>query len=116
MKTEDRIDWLCRLRAWLECRAIDTPHNEKFIEAITDALKKTPRWIPCSERLPEEERKLYWICTDAGCQCECMWTNRNPYWHDKLLIEWHWSYISTWQKVIAWMPLPEPYKESEDKE
>ena len=71
-------------------------------------------WIPCSERLPEEEKKTYWVCTDTECQCACRWTN------NRFGIgqgEWGWSLFDTPQytKPIAWMPLPKPYKaESED--
>ena len=67
-------------------------------------------WIPCSERLPENERKEYWVCTDTGYQCECRWTNVNPIWTD-LTTDWHWNIFDTPQytKVVAWMPLPEVY-------
>lgn len=69
-------------------------------------------WIPCSERLPEDEHKTYWVCTDTGYQCECRWTNVNPIWTD-LTTDWHWNIFDTPQytKVVAWMTLPEPYEE-----
>lgn len=68
-------------------------------------------WIPVSERLPEEENKRYWICTDCGYQCECRWTNVNPIW-TYLTTDWHWNIMDVpqYSKVVAWMPLPEPYK------
>lgn len=69
------------------------------------------RWIPCSDRLPENECKEYWVCTDTGYQCECRWTNVNHFWPN-LTTDWHWNIFDTPQytKVVAWMPLPEPYK------
>ena len=72
------------------------------------------RWIPCSERLPEGEKKHYWICTDTGYQCECRWTNINHFWTD-LTTDWHWHImdIPQYSAVVAWMPLPEPWKEGE---
>lgn len=73
------------------------------------------KWIPTSERLPENQIKSYWICTDCGYQCECRWTNVNTFWTD-LTTDWHWHHmdVPSYQKVVAWMPLPEPYKESEE--
>lgn len=74
-------------------------------------LREQTRWIPCSERLPEEENKRYWICTDYGYQCECRWTNVNHIWTN-LTTDWHWNIMDVpqYSKVVAWMPLPEPYK------
>lgn len=68
------------------------------------------RWIPCSERLPEKKRKTYWVCTDTEYQCECRWTNNRFGLGES--DNWGWSYFDTPQytEVIAWMPLPEPYK------
>lgn len=73
-----------------------------------------PHWIPCSERLPEEGNKSYWICTDGGYQCECRWTNVNHFWTN-LTTDWHWHIMDVpqYSKVVAWMPLPEPYREGE---
>jgi len=78
---------------------------------LLPSAQPEPQWIPCSERLPEEERKEYWICTDTGYQCECRWTNVNHFWTD-LTTSWHWHIMDVPQyaKVVAWMPLPEPYK------
>ena len=76
------------------------------------------QWTPCSERLPEEESKSYWICTDDGYQCQCRWTNVNRFWTN-LTTDWHWHTMEVpqYSKVVAWMPLPEPYKaESEELE
>jgi hypothetical protein len=90
-------------------------HGDLKIEDMADDLAE-PQWIPCSERLPEEERKEYWICTDTGYQCECRWTNVNHFWTD-LTTSWHWHIMDVPQyaKVVAWMPKPKPYKaESEE--
>lgn len=105
-------------------------HN-KVIDMAIEAFNKVEsmKWIPCNERLPES--------IDA---VNITWVNRNPptyyehikdkefngtahYFHGK----WYWyssttlDYLeeygeSEWDKmdedieVIAWMPLPEPYK------
>lgn len=69
------------------------------------------RWIPVTERLPKKENKSYWICTDTKHQCECRWTN-NIYGIGKSN-NWGWSIfdIPQYTRVIAWMLLPEPWKE-----
>lgn len=38
-------------------------------------LPSAQRWIPVSEKLPKEERNIYWVYTDFGSMHECRWTN-----------------------------------------
>lgn len=73
---------------------------------------KENKWIPVSERLPDDRKDTYWVCTDGEYQCECRWTNVNPIW-TSLTTDWHWCIfdLPQYQEVIAWRPLPEPYKE-----
>ena len=73
-------------------------------------------WIPCSDRLPHAEKKGYWICTNSGYQCQCRWTNVNHFWTD-LTTDWHWHIMDIPQhtKVVAWMPLPKPWKGVDDE-
>lgn len=60
-------------------------------------------WIPVNERLPEEETSVL-ICNRKG-EIEISQGGR----FDNGTWEW---YTSGWRfgEVIAWMPLPEPYK------
>ena len=70
------------------------------------------RWIPVSERLPEEETDVL-ICNENGD----IELSRGSY-STEVKNDFIW-YTSGWRfgKVIAWMPLPEPYKvERSDKE
>lgn len=73
------------------------------------------RWIPCSEKLPEKAEGQYWVCTDTGYQCQCRWTDdvyglgSNGKWAWKIFD------IPQYSHVVAWMPLPEPYKENKDE-
>ena len=69
------------------------------------------RWIPCSERLPNDEKSIYLVCTNTGHQCQCRWTNVIPI-LTNATTEWHWNIfdIPQYSKVIAWMPLPPVYQ------
>ena len=117
------------------------PKKKTFQEKLADALirggnnadeakqmaievMEQTRWIPVSERLPEEygEYLISWICDQQKkpliAISECEVTNT---WNDRLgVFDVNWlydEYMSAYTniKVIAWMPLPEPYKaESEE--
>lgn len=87
-------------------------HTEADAETrLMSLAPAVPQWIPLAERLPEPERKSYWICTDTGYQCQCRWTNINNFWVN-LTTAWHWHIADPpqYSKVIAWRPLPEPYE------
>lgn len=120
-------------RKGLHEKCIELFHDEKVAESIymylCDGLeecdviepeRKTGRWIPCSERLPEldedgySDKVLVCFANFTGCEiCEYRdcddchgWyvgdTDDNP---EDIGIH-----------VVAWMPLPEPYKEGEQNE
>lgn len=77
-----------------------------YSEAIK-ALPSAQQWIPCSERLPEARRSVIlstkeW--TGEGCYWET--TTNHVIWKG---YRWNATYWD--DEVIAWMPLPEPYKE-----
>lgn len=94
--------------------------NGDEIWQVIDAqptIEPEPHWIPVSERLPDAEKKIYWVCTDSGYQCQCRWTNINHFWTN-LTTDWHWHIMDVpqYSKVVAWMPLPPPYSEETNDE
>lgn len=66
-----------------------------------------PQWIPCSERLPEDDRTK--VVTLANGNAEAGYYSNGDWWcvGDTISLEN--------PTVIAWMPLPKPY-EVEDEE
>lgn len=77
-----------------------------------------PRWIPVTERLPEEGRDVL-ITKESfkirGYEQEVIKAKRSADPRSGK-IEW-WSEFGTLtnKAVFAWMPMPEPYKEEEKK-
>lgn len=72
-------------------------------EDITDVVKDIPavnRWIPCSERLPEQEDQ-YLVTTASGKVC---------IWSFYFALASKRPYFSGDEKVIAWMPKPDAYE------
>lgn len=75
--------------------------NSKFWEFV----KPTPKWIPCSERLPEIHNRAerYFVTLKCGDIDIAKFTECNgEHW-------WNFNY----DDVVAWMPLPNPYQEDE---
>lgn len=94
-------------------------YKEQVEDAISDmpTIEPEPHWVPVSERLPDAEKKIYWVCTDSGYQCQCRWTNINHFWTD-LTTDWHWHIMDVpqYSKVVAWRELPLPYSEETNDE
>lgn len=88
--------------------------KEQVMEVIA-RMESAREWIPVSKK-PKDEERTYLVQLDGGGMRSCRWTNTNPFWTD-LTTEWHWNIfdIPQYSKVVAWMPLPEPYKGGEDE-
>ena len=97
------------------CDALnDLCEKEAIKKTVYERLRQVQsecQWIPCSERLPEESEETYWVCTDDGYQCQCRWTS-NHHALPHLRTSWHWHHLDKPQRseVVAWRPLPEPYR------
>lgn len=90
----------------------ETEEDFKYFEKVLEDRKRM-QWIPCSERLPVPNEydetgkffKAYLVQTKSNTMHTALWDG--TYWTI-------WTRGIVIDKVIAWMPLPEPYKESED--
>lgn len=100
-------DLISREKAMMEARPEYLNPNQKGheeynkawndgVKAYWNGLKELPselEWIPCSEQEPEEDG-YYLVCWSDG-QIETEWYDHEG-----------WGYFD----VVAWMPLPKPYK------
>lgn len=104
--------------------------SEAEVKEILEQEAKTGGWIPCSERLPEEHDSMFikfkgtkkWstamferksdevivtVADDAGrTVTTSAHTTDGKWWCDLVRIHGY--------RIVAWMPLPEPYRESEE--
>ena len=93
-------------------------HCPKFCKVIKETVKEIEEnhngWVPCSERLPEEAFGCLVTVMDCNPSAQTEFENILPYfvgydgesWNDEDGNEIPFE-------VIAWQPLPEPFKESD---
>lgn len=93
--------------------AEDDPEIQMEIKAYTDianGVRDMPtaepeqRWIPCSERLPEEtERYIITAYDGVSRRTTTAMFQKRPR-------EWCLSGRMAYWRVVAWMPLPDPFQ------
>ena len=111
-----------------------TDEKEAFEDEInaepTIVTERTRKWVPVSERLPEDIRPVIitWKNTDPKSYYQYIvgkhfigtahYKNGNWFWYssvtEDLLAEYGHCEIEEFDEaieVVAWMPLPEPYEE-----
>ena len=105
------VKWIRDSGCWIRYKTF-----ENAINAIAEAPTiDIPQWIPCDERMPEEAH---------GCLVTVY--GEDPYsgeyyqiYHETVGYDGEgWNNADGWTlpyEVIAWMPLPEPYKGDSDE-
>lgn len=99
----------------------DTELTLETLRMAKRALESKPRWIPCTERLPEmheevdytgryEESDFVLICDASELHLQmhvgrCVKIEDRTWWRTR-----EWEVLG---KVTAWMPLPEAYSEED---
>ena len=100
------------------CASLNTGRETFPIDLIVECIEEQPKvgeWIPCSERLPKEPKtnpvlegknlELYLVTTEHGSNEQDKVYPFRAFWNGVNFTDgWHIL------DVIAWMPLPEPYK------
>ena len=80
-------------------------HCPKFCKVIKETVKEIEAnhndWISCSERLPKYGEVVMCSCTNSGITISCI-THKGVKPSKSVRFGQH--------SVIAWQPLPEPYK------
>ena len=112
--------------------------NEEYWQELMDmaitALENQPVWIPVSERLPEDcvPVNVTWInrnpdpyykdIKDVPFANSAVYCNGKWYWWSSVCVEYLEEYgeysidlVDEGIDIVAWMPLPEPYRESEEE-
>ena len=114
--------------------AIDGEYHDMEEVDVSELERPEGKWIPVSERTPDdlEPVNITWInhepepyykdIKDKPFTATGVYFNGQWYWWSTLctdtLAEYSFSYddmMDTAIEVIAWRPLPEPYKEGEEK-
>ena len=106
---------------WIFNETIDWFKYEGVFASIYEIIKAQPKlsletktrdkWIPCSERLPDEHENYIVTACD---ECNMIWAETVVVLAEYFEGSWLWyeggdEYDIT-DMVIAWMPLPEVYK------
>ena len=79
----------------------------KALEQEPSSSENPNRWIPCSERLPED---MTYVLTTIQINSKRVRVRSGNYYHGFFNNDNGDVWNATDEEVTAWMPLPEPYK------
>lgn len=99
-KNENRMRYSIDRQAAIDCVTYDVEHTIECLKALPSAQPE-PHWIPCSERLPDVGSGIIFCDVDGDI---FVGHRASEHW---------WSVDDKVKNVVAWMPLPEPYKGGE---
>lgn len=119
--------------------AFQTNNESEFtyiVQGICEAIyfieeqPKVGEWIPCSERLPDDRDNRFYMCAvenheeDPPMFCQYEEEYGFGFWND-IYDEHTLGFVDSefktneelgYEKVVAWMPLPKPYRPEEESE
>ena len=78
---------------------------DRLPQYFPENVVEETRWIPCSERLPEDNTDVI-ICFYNGEVIGMRYLGNGIF---------RGVYEHTTKAIVAWMPLPKPYREGEDE-
>lgn len=94
-----------------------SPEHWNVYSELHDMISLIPtvpeerRWIPCSERLPEQENDWYLVTVDFdGYRTVERMYFVEGHWQEEYANCYVWGYDVEFFNVVAWMPLPECYE------
>ena len=79
-------------------------YKERDVYKALENVSTAQRWIPCYEKSPTEAGTYLCTCKDERRTMVTVvkWLPRNE--------SWNLTGARSYWKVVAWMPLPEPYE------
>lgn len=88
--------------------------RQETLDEIVDLIDEQPKvgeWIPCNERFPEEKKFYEENMRSPACLVTVLSDDELMVGIDRT-VNGVWTLEETFDKpkIIAWMPLPEPYK------
>lgn len=108
--TRQKAAEICQSIKFILDKADYSEEVEEALEMAIKALEREPKWIPVTERLPEEGLTVLILAENGHIEFGQRDENK-----------WEWlaesiaDYWTEAEEVIAWQPLPEPYEESDEE-